>query len=326
MNKELLEKLKELSKKEISLEKLVKELNLNELEILGLINELQKQGVNISKFATSDGIHILNQGDINTIRENVYKFKSDNNEFKFALISDTRLGSKHEQLSILNDVYKKADAMGIKHIFHCGNITEGLYPMNNQYANSVFLNDTEYQAKYVIENYPYIEGINTYFILGSKDLTHLKKNKVDIGKIIGDNREDMFYLGNDRCLIMIDNALIDMRNCKAKKTYTVSYRAQKMIDALRSEDVPDMMLYGGLLQMENFLYRGVRCISAPSLVATTNEMYNNEQSNIVGNWFITIKLDNKGNIISVIPIDSTYYKTYDEDYLKAKTLKLEKRG
>lgn len=320
MNKELLQKIMELSKKDITLEKLVTELGLSELEILGLINELQKQGVNITKFAGDDGIHFLNKGDITNQMDNFYTFNIPEDEFKFALISDTRLGSKAQQLSILNDIYKKADAMGIKHILHCGNISEGIYPINNQYADSVFKNDTNMQAMYIIENYPYIEGINTYFLCGSKDQTHLKKNKADIGKIITSNRDDMIYLGNDRCILNIKNATIDMRCVKAKKTYTVSYRAQKMIDAMRSEDVPNIMLYGGLLQMESFNYRNVRLISAPSCCASTSEMINNEHNNIVGNWFVTVKFDAKGNIVSIIPISSTYYNTNKDDYLNAKTL------
>ena len=37
-------------------------------------------------------------------------FKTDeNNEFKFVVISDTRIGSKSQQLSILNDIYEKAE-------------------------------------------------------------------------------------------------------------------------------------------------------------------------------------------------------------------------
>ncbi len=320
MNKELLQKIMELSKKDITLEKLVTELGLSELEILGLINELQKQGVNITKFAGDDGIHFLNKGDITNQMDNFYTINIPEDEFKFALISDTRLGSKAQQLSILNDIYKKAESMGIKHILHCGNISEGIYPINNQYADSVFKNDTNMQAMYIIENYPYIEGINTYFLCGSKDQTHLKKNKADIGKIITSNRDDMIYLGNDRCILNIKNATIDMRCVKAKKTYTVSYRAQKMIDAMRSEDVPNIMLYGGLLQMESFNYRNVRLISAPSCCASTNEMINNEHNNIVGNWFVTVKFDAKGNIVSIIPISSTYYNTNKDDYLNAKTL------
>ena len=46
-NKNLLEKLKKLSEKEISLSMLCKELNLNAYEILALAAELRKEGINI---------------------------------------------------------------------------------------------------------------------------------------------------------------------------------------------------------------------------------------------------------------------------------------
>jgi hypothetical protein len=49
-------------------------------------------------------------------------------------------------------------------------------------------------------------------------------------------------------------------------------------------------------------------------------MINNEHNNIVGNWFVTVKFDTKGNIVSIIPISSTYYNTNKDDYLNAKTL------
>ncbi|MEG0137464.1 MAG: hypothetical protein RR708_00555 [Bacilli bacterium] len=322
MDKELLDKLKDLSKKEITLEKLCNMLGLSNLEVLGLIKELEKEGLNISKIAKDDGIHILNKGDVNEFNDNHYKFGTDEyNEFKFAVISDTRLGSTSQQLSILNDIYKKANELGIKHVFHCGNISEGLYPLTSEYAPTLFVSDTIMQANYIVQNYPFVEGIKTYFLLGTKDITHLKKKQIDIGKIISESREDMIYLGIDRCNIEIDKVKLDLRNVKGKKTYTVSYRAQKIIDALRSEDIPDIMIYGGLLQMESFKYRGVRLISSPSVVATTNEMFNNENNNTVGNWFITIVTNKKGELVKVIPTAATYYSTDKLDYQKSKVLR-----
>ena len=95
---------------------------------------------------------------------------------------------------------------------------------------------------------------------------------------------------------------------------------------MRSENGPDILLYGRLFKMENFLYRNVRCISEPSVVATTNEMYNNENNNIVGNWFIKLVIDNKGKLVKIVPIDSTYYNTDKFDYKKSKVLKLNKEN
>ena len=79
---------------------------------------------------------------------------------------------------------------------------------------------------------------------------------------------------------------------KLNKTYTVSYRPQQQMDSYRSEDKPDILLMGGLLQMEKFTYRNVCCITVPSVCATTKEMAEKRYSNTVGAWFITVKTKN----------------------------------
>ena len=106
--------------------------------------------------------------------ENSYQFYTDEeNEFKFVAISDTRFGSKSQQLSILNDIYIKANELGFHNVILCGNITEGLYSLNNIYSESNFLDDTLRQVDYITEYYPAVEGMTTYFITGAKDEKHL---------------------------------------------------------------------------------------------------------------------------------------------------------
>jgi len=143
-----------------------------------------------------------------------------------------------------------------------------------------------------------------------------------IGKRISDVREDMIYLGFTSCNIEIDRAKMLLFNPKLAKTYTVSYRPQQQIDSFRSEDKPDILLYGGLLQMEKFSYRNVECISVPSVCATTKEMSDKRYSNTIGAWYVTVKTNKYGYLMSVKAIDSVYYKTNKDDYIKPKVLKL----
>ena len=229
--------------------------------------------------------------------------------FNFVGIFDTRFGSKYQQLSILNDIYLKAYNLGYKNFILCGNITEGLYPLTNVYSEDNFLDDTLRQLYYIIEHYPHIEGIKTYFITGTKDEKHLKNNKINIGKRISSARSDMIYLGDGTCNIEIDKVNMLVFNSKLVKTYTVSYRPQQQVDSFRSEDKPDILLYGGLLQMEKFTYRNVECISVPSVCATTREMSDKRHSNTIGAWYITITTDKYGNFKSIKAMDSVYYKT-----------------
>ncbi len=322
-NKELLNQLTNLTKKEVSLSVLCEALELNEYEVLALIRQLRLDGINILTQIRDDDIYMFNHGERELEEENTYKFHTDeNNEFKFVAISDTRFGSKYQQLSILNDIYTKAYDLGYKNVILCGNISEGLYPLTNIYSESNFLDDTLTQIDYIAQSYPYIEGMKTYFITGIKDEKHLKNNKINIGKRISDIRGDMVYLGYSSCNISIDKANMLVSNSKLAKTYTLSYRAQQQVDSFRSEDKPDILLYGGLLQMEKFTYRNVKCISVPSVCATTKEMNDKRYSNTIGAWYVTVKTDKYGRLEKLNAIDSVYYKTNKDDYKKSKILKL----
>lgn len=321
-NSSLYEKLKELTKKNISISDVCKALKINELEVLALVRELRNNGVNISDRKKDDDIYLINQGDNEFEEENNYILNGDeNNEFKFILISDTRLGSKYQQLSILNDIYVKGNDMGYNNVILCGNISEGLYSLKDPYADTVFLDDTMRQTDYIINNYPKLNNMKTYFILGKQDEKHLKTNKINIGKRISQSRNDMIYLGCNSCNIELNNTKIMLFSPRLSKTYTVSYRPQQQIDSFRSEDKPDVLLYGGLLQMEKFTYRNVIVMSVPSVCATTKEMNDKRLSNTVGAWYVTVKTDQKGFLKSIKAFDSVYYKTNKNDYQNCKTLR-----
>ena len=328
MNKEELKReLRKNCVKEKNISELCNKLKINEYEILCLVRELRSEGINIITKVYDDNIYLYDNGERETFYEYSYDLTTDeNHEFKFVAISDTRFGAKSQQLSILNDIYYKAYEEGYMNVFHCGNLTEGLYPISNIYSDTLFLDDTLRQVDYVAKYYPSISGMKTYFITGSKDEKHLKANKINIGKRISSMRNDMIYLGFNSCNVNVDKASILLFNSKLGKTYTVSYRTQQQVDSFRSEDKPNILLYGGLLQMEKFNYRNVNCMSIPSVCATTKEMIDKRYSNTVGAWYITVKTDEKGNFDSVRGIDSVYYSTVKDDYQKPKVLKLSNNG
>ncbi|MBQ8891712.1 MAG: hypothetical protein IJ068_02485 [Bacilli bacterium] len=320
---EELEKLKKLTKTEISLSEICKVLEKSSYEVLGLLHVLRNQGINIVTQKRNDDIYMYNHGERELNNNNKYQFVTDSqNEFKFVVIADTRFGSKHQQLSILNDIYEKAYAMGYKNVFLVGNISEGLEPLTSIYSEDMFLDDTFEQIDYITENYPYIEGMKTYFITGLKDEKHLKYNKINLGKRIGHERCDMIYLGHTSCKVLVDKTNILILSSPLQKTYTVSYRPQQQIDSFRSEDKPDILLFGGSLQLEKFTYRSVKCLSIPSVCATTREMNDRRYSNTIGAWYVTLKTDKYGNLESLKAMDSIYYKTNLDDYTKRKVLKI----
>ena len=315
------ELLKELTEREISLSELTSKLEINEYEILGIVNKLRDEGINITVAKRDDDIYLFNQGEKERVSNYSYKFDTDeSNEFKFIAISNPIIGSKYQQLSILEDIYQKGHEMGYENVILCGNLTPGLYQITNPY------HDTMMQVNYILSNYPKIEGMKTYFILGPNDEKHLKKNKINIGKRISDIRKDMIYLGFNSCDANIDKVNMFIQCSKLGKTYTVSYRSQQQVDSFRSEDKPDILLLGGLLQMEKYDYRDVKVLSIPSVCATTKEMTDKRYQNTIGAWYITIRTNQKGYLDSLNAMDSVYYTTNKFDYAKARVLKMNNGG
>lgn len=72
MNKEILNRLKELSLKEISLTNLCEELNLNEFEVLSMVRFLREEGINIITKRFDDDIYLFNQGELEPTHENIF--------------------------------------------------------------------------------------------------------------------------------------------------------------------------------------------------------------------------------------------------------------
>lgn len=318
---EMFDNLIEATKKETTLTSLAELFEVPETTILGYINLLKLGGENISVIKKDHEIIILNQGERYFTNRNDFTLPLDSDgEFKFMLISDTRLGSRFSQPSLLNDAYQKAYNMGIRNVIHGGNISEGLYSTGSDYEDTLFAKDTLQQVSYIIENYPYLEGMKTYFIGGTKEQIHLTKKKIDIGKRISEKREDMIYLGAGNCYINLAKIKILLSNLKLEKNYTESYQIQKVIDSIRSEDKPNIYLCGGLLKLNSFPYRKVRCIAIPSLTATTKEMLARKSNNVVGVWYGKIKVNRLGYLEDINLMSSPYYKTIEDDYIKAKVL------
>ena len=322
--KELLLNLKEkILSHEYNLEDLVRELDLNELEVLGLVKELKNKGENISVTEKKDGIYIENFGDIKSVNNNSKIIVNKERIVKFLLISDTRLCSKFAQLSILNNIYRIAYEMGVRKVFHLGDIVEGIYfGGEKKYNQSILHHNPDTQAMYVKKNYPYISDMTTYFITGEHDLSFLKtKEKEDIGEEIGRLRDDLVYLGQESCSIYLQNESgqslkMDLRHPKGKIPYTVSYKPQIILDAMRSEERPDIINFGHFLVHDTFTHHDVLVNQVPSLCATTPEMINKGTNNIVGATILTLTLDNKNRIIKTSRMFLNYHTIIEDDYKK----------
>lgn len=329
----------EMCNKKVTVEKVQDELGLKPYEVLGLKKLAKDKGYNIVTEQTDKGMMLYNQGEFVDLDEDEnLEFKTDeNHEFKFMAISDTMLGNKAQQLSLIKDSYKKAKEMGITTVFLCGNLIAGSYPMSSKFHDSLFISDKEGQVEYFIENFPKEEGITTYFITGPKD----SSGKISVGKRISEARPDMVFLGDESATIKIGDALVKLMSSTQTQTYTTSYRPQQQVESFRPEDKPDVVLYGGLNQSDHIYMRDCDAYTVPSICATTKEMNSKRRKNTVGALFFDIKLkdknkkkkkstryrdnrkDKKTEYIKVTTMP--YYKTDKNDYKRPTIILPEKK-
>ena len=171
---ELLERFKTylLGKKKPYVETVMKDLGLEEHEVVGLVEMLKKRGYLFD--IINDRVVI-----VNPVKENdVYKIPSNMEHLKLLLISDTHLASKYDRLDILRYLYDRANDDGVNYILHSGDLTEGFSGRPQQLYE---LKEASYtgQRDYVVDKYPK-SNIPTYIIAGNHDYWWVRECGSDI--------------------------------------------------------------------------------------------------------------------------------------------------
>jgi len=238
-------------------------------------------------------------------------------EIKIGVISCTHLGSKYQQLTSLLEFYQICSNSGVHHIFHCGDLLDGIdvYP-GQEYE--IFQHGLDAQVSYAIEKYPKIEGVKTYLIAGNHDYSFIKKAGADALDIIARQRPDIVYLGAYGAYPQVGNLKIYLSHGHAGNPYARSYRLQKMIEQFSSEAKPDFFFLGHY--HTNCIlphYRNVFAIQLPSFQAQTPYLRRMGLYPEIGGYILTLKLNDEGrkNNLALAGIEYIpFYKMKERDY------------
>ncbi len=152
---------------------------------------------------------------------------SDISIHKIGIVSDTHLGSRYQQLESLWKFYDLCNSEGIDTVLHAGDLSDGY----NMYAGQVFelfVHGETAQAKYIIDNYPQIDGINTLLIGGNHDESFYRKYGSDICYNVSVQRPDMQYKGFYLANFNLNGISICLHHGDGSVAYARSYRPQKL--------------------------------------------------------------------------------------------------
>jgi hypothetical protein len=218
-------------------------------------------------------------------------------------ISDTHLCNEAQQLHLINKVYEETARRGIKTVRHFGDISDGDYQNRGEHRYELFRLGLARQLKYIVENWPKVEGVRTVVIDGNHDLTHNRNGGAILGELLAQYRDDIEWVGSEHAMVhpMDDegNELktdIEMLHPGGGCASSLSYRSQKYIDKMEPGSKPNALGQGHFHQSEFLSYRNVIALLLPCLTAKSAFAVRQGLENTMGAYFINMYVNSKGEI------------------------------
>lgn len=216
----------------------------------------------------------------------------------FALIGDTQMGSKYTQITHLKTFYDICKSCGIADVYHTGDITDGI-KMRPGHEYELYKISADEMRDDVVKNYPMIEGLTTHFITGNHDASLYKHVGFDIGAAIAEKRPDLDYLGRDCAIVCLTpNCKMELRHPWDGTAYAISYKTQKMVEAMDNDVKPDILAVGHYHKAEYMYHRGVHIVQTGCFQSQTPFTRGKGIAVSMGGWIINLVVDEDGNILS----------------------------
>ena len=233
---------------------------------------------------------------------------------RFAVMGDTQFGSKYAQITHLHNFYDLCEREGIKDVYHTGDITDGL-KMRPGHEYELYVISADEMRDDVVKNYPKRDGITTHFITGNHDASLYKHVGYDIGRAIAEKRPDMKYLGRDCAIVnLTPNCTLELRHPWDGTAYAISYKIQKMIEAMEADSKPNILAVGHYHKQEHIFYRNVHALQTACFQSQTPFTRGRGISVMMGGYIVQIRVDENGYIQGISPEFVPYCSAIKDDY------------
>lgn len=244
-----------------------------------------------------------------------YRFEWDGSRvIRFGLMGDTQINSKYTQLTHLHHFYDICESLGIDTVFHTGDIDEG-EQMRPGHQYECYEQGADDHVEEIVRVYPRREGIKTYFITGNHDASLYKRAGMDLGRAIADKREDMIYLGRDCAVVKLtDKCTLELRHPWDGTAYALSYKAQKIIEAMEADSKPNILAIGHYHKIEYLFYRNVHCFQTGCFQSQTPFTRGKGISVHMGGWIVEVRVAEDGSILGITPTLIPFYSAIENDY------------
>lgn len=302
-NKEIIGKIKYLINKGTSFQDICLKLELKDYEVIGLV-ELMKQNGELVDYLNGEIIKLKKPVQ----DDNIYIVPNNLEKLKLLLISDSHLCNKADRLDILNYLYDKANNKEVQAILHCGDLLDGMYLNRPQHIYELKKVGFDEHLEYVVEKYPRLDNIKTFFIGGNHMDTYFKNSGADMGKAISREREDLVYLNPDTADLKIGKVGVHMHHGGGGRAYSLSYKLQRYVESLPQNKKIDIVMQGHYHNAMYMYYMGKHCFQVGALEDDTPFSRSMGFKNEKSCYWLDISLDDKGEVHSLTPELETFEK------------------
>lgn len=164
------------------------------------------------------------------------------NSIKIGLVGDTEIGDVHEQIGVLEHLYRVFKEEGVQFVIHTGNVIKGSVAKIKENQLIPGYADIEMQIERVRKHYPKSDDFKTYFIGGYNEYKSCREGLDIIGEICKD-RADLVARGYGSDMFVIRNVRIKIVHSLRKiisHPLTVSTRPEKIAKKIKAEILPEL--------------------------------------------------------------------------------------
>lgn len=317
MDKQTLDKLKYLINKRKSVDEICSILQVEVKELYDMVLYLKSLGSSYDiidsvpqKVKNNNGITGLTAVKHLGISE---KFNSEvsieeDSKFKICLLSDVHYGSIYDRPDLMERIYRECENRGIRHIFCCGDLTNGNYSNRPSFLEYSKIYKSGDMIDYVANTHPESCDIKFYTIAGNHDTSYLCTEGIDIIEQIAKVRPDIVYLGQDLADITLGPLKMRMYHGCDKKRPTIEDRLTRFYDKMDESFKPDILQIG---HIHHSLYLPIGFTHIFQTAALIDQMPPEISHNMPCErscWFVTIQYDEEGNIVKITPeIEAFHY-------------------
>jgi predicted phosphodiesterase len=212
---------------------------------------------------------------------------------KLAVVSDTHLGSKYQQITYLREFLAYARKQRVEAVIHAGDLSDGPFSRHKN-PHEVWLHSWDAQVDYAVEALPDI-GKPWYVISGNHDDWWQGDGGPNLVAEVCRRRDDFTYMGSPNGFLTFGDVHIEVAHPNMGSSYALSYQVQKHVEGMPPEEKPHIYLAGNFHKACHLpAYRNVETFLLPAYQSRSHWMRGKRLASVVGGIILEFGTVTKG--------------------------------